>query len=158
MLISLQDRTIIATAVPYITNHFHAFGDAGWYGSAYNLTSATFMLLLGRVYTFYSPKKVFLTLIAIFELGSAICGAAPTSTTFIVGRAIAGLGTAGVMNGAIVVMVNILPLAKRPVYIAAFGAIMGISSVVGPLLGGAFTQHVSIPLFEPAIIVIGRQD
>ena len=155
MLTPLQDRTIIATAVPYITDHFHAFGDAGWYGSAYNLTSASFMLLLGRVYTFYSPKKVFLTLIAIFELGSAVCGAAPTSTSFIIGRAIAGLGTAGIMNGAIVIMVHTLPLAKRPVYIAAFGAIMGISSVVGPLLGGAFTQHVSFPMRKFARILVG---
>ena len=100
------------------------------------------MLLLGRVYTFYSPKKVFLILITVFELGSAICGAAPTSTSFIIGRAISGFGAAGIMNGGIVIMVHILPLAKRPLFMATFGAIMGIASVVGPLLGGAFTQNV----------------
>ena len=101
------------------------------------------MLLLGRVYTFYSPKWVFLTLIAVFELGSAVCGAAPSSTAFIVGRAIAGLGAAGMMNGAIVIMFHIIPLAKRPVYQAGFGAVFGISSILGPLLGGALTQNAS---------------
>lgn len=106
------------------------------------LTSSAFMLFLGRVYTFYNPKWVFLTIIAIFELGSAICGAAPTSTAFIVGRAIAGFGAAGMMNGAIVIMVNIIPLAKRPIYQGIFGSVFGIASVVGPLLGGAFTQKV----------------
>lgn len=106
------------------------------------LTSSAFMLLLGRVYTFYNPKWVFLTIIAIFELGSAICGAAPTSTAFIIGRAIAGFGAAGMTNGAIVIMVNVIPLAKRPIYQGIFGSVFGIASVVGPLLGGAFTQKV----------------
>jgi len=106
------------------------------------LTVSGFMLLLGRVYTFYSPKWVFLTCIAIFELGSAVCGAAPTSTAFILGRAIAGVGAAGIMNGGIMIMVNIIPLAKRPMYQAMFGSVFGIASVVGPVLGGVFTQDV----------------
>ena len=112
------------------------------YGSAYMLTMASFMLLIGRVYTFYSPKWVFLSIIVIFEIGSVICGAAPTSKAFIVGRAISGFGAAGMMNGAIVIMVNIIPLAKRPVYQGIFGSVFGIASVAGPLLGGAFTQNV----------------
>ena len=107
------------------------------------LTLCAFMLILGRVYTFYSPKWVFLTLIGIFELGSAVCGAAPSSTSFIVGRAIAGLGAAGMMNGVIIIMFHIIPLAKRPVYQAGFGSVFGIASIVGPLLGGVFTQKVS---------------
>lgn len=104
------------------------------------------MLLLGRVYTFYPPKWVFLALIAIFELGSVVCAAAPTSTSFILGRALAGLGAAGIMNGGIVIMVNIIPLAKRPIYQGILGSVFGIASVVGPLLGGAFTQNVRNPL------------
>ena len=112
------------------------------YGSAYMLTMGAFMLLIGRVYTFYSPKRVFLAIIVIFEIGSVICGAAPTSNAFIIGRAISGLGAAGMMNGAIVIMVNVIPLAKRPVYQGIFGSVFGIASVAGPLLGGAFTQNV----------------
>ncbi|KAL8636376.1 MAG: hypothetical protein Q9228_006218 [Teloschistes exilis] len=143
MFLTALDRTIIATAIPYITDDLHSFGDVGWYGSSYMLTFCAFLLLYGRVYTFYSPKWVFMTSIGIFELGSAVSGATPTSTGFIIGRAITGLGSAGMINGAIIVMFHIIPLAKRPTWTAGFGSIMGISSVVGPLLGGAFTQKVS---------------
>jgi hypothetical protein len=73
------DRTIIATAIPKMTDEFHSLDDIGWYGSAFMLTSSCFQLLIGRIYTFHSAKYVFLILILIFEIGSAICGAAPTS-------------------------------------------------------------------------------
>lgn len=101
------------------------------------------MLLFGKIYTFYSIKWVFLITIGIFEVGSAICGAANSSMTFIIGRAIAGLGSAGVFSGAVLILVHSVPLAKRPIYQGMFGALFGISSVIGPLLGGAFTQDVS---------------
>ena len=137
------DRSIIATAIPKMTDDFHSLDDIGWYGSAFLLTSSCFQLLLGRVYTFYSPKWIFLGVIGLFEIGSAICGAAPNSTVFIVGRAIAGIGTAGVQSGGVVILVNTLPLAKRPAFQGLFGAMFGIASVAGPLLGGAFTTNVS---------------
>jgi len=137
------DRTIIATAIPKITDDFDSLSDIGWYGSAFMLTSSCFQLLLGRLYTFYTPKYVFMTLIGVFEIGSAICGAAPNSIAFIVGRAIAGIGSAGLTAGAVILMVNVVPLAKRPVYQGAFRAVFGIASVIGPLLGGAFTTKVS---------------
>ncbi|KAH9827518.1 putative HC-toxin efflux carrier TOXA, partial [Teratosphaeria destructans] len=137
------DRTIIATAIPKMTDEFHSLDDIGWYGSAFMLTSSCFQLLIGRVYTFHSPKWVFLVMIFIFEVGSALCGAAPSSTAFIVGRAIAGIGSAGVMAGAIILMTMTIPLAKRPLYMGFFGACFGLASVVGPLLGGVFTTDVT---------------
>lgn len=130
-----KDRTIIATAIPKMTDEFHSLDDIGWYGSAFMLTSCCFQLLVGRVYTFYSAKTIFISMVVLFEIGSAICGAAPTSVAFIVGRAIAGMGSAGIMSGAIVLMVSTIPLAKRPKYQGLFGGVFGIASVVGPLLG-----------------------
>ena len=110
------DRLIIGVAIPQITNEFHSLGDVGWYGSAYLLTSCAFGLFLGRVYTFYNPKLLFVGSLAVFEVGSALCGAAPNSTTLIVGRAIAGLGNAGFFQGAMVTIVHTVPLHKRPQY------------------------------------------
>lgn len=98
---------------------------------------------MGRVYTFYNPKKVYLSAISIFEIGSAICGAAPNSTVFIVGRAIAGAGTAGIFSGGFVIIMNLVPLHKRPLLQGMVGAIFGLASVAGPLLGGVFTTNVS---------------
>lgn len=143
MFLVALDRLIISTAIPQITDDFHSQTDIGWYGSAYMLTNCAFQLSFGKFYTFYSVKYVFITAIAFFEIGSAICGAAPNSTAFILGRAIAGVGSAGIMSGAITVIVYAVPLHKRPMYQGLFGAVFGIASVVGPLLGGAFTSNVT---------------
>ena len=115
----------------------------GWYGSAYLLTGSTFQLLFGRLFTYHSPKWVFLVAIIIFEIGSAICGAAPNSIAFIVGRAVAGLGSAGIYAGIVIIIVYTVPLRQRPIFTGALGGIFGIASVAGPLLGGAFTNYVS---------------
>ncbi|KAI9873707.1 MAG: hypothetical protein M1823_007858, partial [Watsoniomyces obsoletus] len=136
------DRLMIATAIPAITNHFNSLSDVGWYASAYLLTMCGFQLILGRVYTFYSPKWVYLGCIVAFELGSLICGVAPNSTTLTLGRAVAGLGSSGLFSGNIILIVHVIPLHKRPAYIGVFGAVFGVASVAGPLLGGAFTDHL----------------
>lgn len=141
--VSIQDRTIIATAVPKISDQFHAIGDISWYASAYLLTSSATQLLWGRLYTFYSTKILFLTSVIIFEVGSAVCGAAPNSKAFIVGRAIAGIGSAGIQNGATVIITQVIPLHKRPLFVGLMGSTFGISSIIGPLLGGAFTDRVT---------------
>lgn len=137
------DRTILATAIPIITDEFHSLGDVGWYGSAYMLTACATQLVVGRLYTFYNQKTVYLVSLFFFEVGSAVCGAAPNSVAFIIGRAIAGLGSAGMFIGSVLLMIPIVPLRKRPVLQGIAGSIFGISSVVGPLLGGAFTDHVT---------------
>lgn len=128
-----------------MTDDFHSLDDIGWYGSAFMLTSCGFQLLLGRVYTFYTPKYVFLIIIGLFEVGSALCGAAPDSVSFIIGRAIAGTGSAGIMSGGVILMVSVVPLAKRAQYQGAFGAVFGVASVVGPLLGTFLFLFQSCP-------------
>ncbi|CAG8879306.1 unnamed protein product [Penicillium nalgiovense] len=143
MFLVALDRTIIATAVPRIANQFNSLNDLSWYASAYLLTSCATQLSWGKVYTFYSTKTVFLIAILIFEVGSAICGGAPNSKAFIVGRAIAGIGSAGIFSGATVIVAQIVPLAKRPIFVGLMGSIFGISSIIGPLMGGAFTDNVT---------------
>jgi MFS family permease len=96
-----QDKLIISTAIPQITNEFHSANDIGWYGTAYLLTNCAFLLVFGKIYTFLNVKATFLTAVVLFEVGSAICGAAPNSIAFVIGRAIAGLGAGGVQSGVV---------------------------------------------------------
>ncbi|KAK3631965.1 MFS sugar transporter [Elasticomyces elasticus] len=137
------DNTIISTAIPRITDEFKAIDDVGWYGSAYLLTTCAFQLFFGKLYTFLSLKWVYIVAIVIFEIGSAVCGAAPNSTALIVGRAVAGLGSAGIFSGAILIVSKTVPLRSRPTYMGGIGGMYGLASVAGPLMGGAFTDKVS---------------
>lgn len=134
------DNTIIATAIPRITDDFKSFDDVAWYGASYLLTTSATCLLYGKLYTYLNIKWVYICALAIFEIGSAICGAAPNSPAFIIGRAIAGVGTGGIFSGAILIIANTVPLSQRPTYTGMVGGMYGLASVAGPLLGGAFTD------------------
>jgi MFS family permease len=107
------------------------------------LTTCAFQLFYGKLYSYYSIKWVYLIAIIIFEIGSAICGAAPTSTALIVGRAVAGVGYAGILSGTFTIIAFAVPPHKRPIFNGILGAVYGISSVAGPLMGGAFTDKLS---------------
>lgn len=141
-LVSL-DMTIVATAIPRITDEFHSLNDVGWYGSAFFLTLASFQSTWGKAYKYFSLKPTFLLSIGIFEVGSLICGVAQNSVTLIIGRAIAGMGGAGIASGAYTIIAFAVPPAQRPAFTGTLGAAYGCASVIGPLLGGVFTSHAT---------------
>ena len=143
MFLVALDNTIIATCITRIINAFHDLNDVGWYGSAYLLMTCSFQLLFGKLYTHLSNKSAFLLAIILFEIGSLICGVAPTSTTLIVGQAVAGLGAAGIFSGSLTIIAHSVSLEKRPIYSCIVTGVYGIALVAGPLIGGALTDHVS---------------
>ncbi|KAK4446706.1 major facilitator superfamily domain-containing protein [Podospora aff. communis PSN243] len=137
------DQTIVANAIPRITDEFGSVSDIGWYGSSFLLATAAFQLFYGTAYSYFSIKYTFLFAVGIFELGSLVCALAPTSTALIIGRAVAGLGGSGIVAGALVIIAHSVPLRTRPVFLGAIGGMFGIASVSGPLLGGVFTDHLT---------------
>lgn len=126
------------------------------------ITRSAFILSFGKFYTFYSPKWVLLFSVALFELGSAVCGGAPNSRLFILGRAVAGLGSAGIFTGAIVSITHIIPLRKRPIYMGLLGVSFMSATVLGPVLGGVFTNklswrwcfYINLGIGVPAILIL----
>ncbi|KAK5715733.1 hypothetical protein LTR17_016721, partial [Elasticomyces elasticus] len=143
MFLVALDKLIIATAIPSITNDFHAASDVGWYGTAYLLCNAALLPVFGKIYKIFDVKFTFLAAVAVFEAASALCGAAPNSLAFILGRAFAGCGAAGIQAGGLVIIVYSVPLRLRPKYQGFVGALFGISSILGPTVGGALTSSVT---------------
>ncbi|PYI36995.1 putative efflux pump antibiotic resistance protein [Aspergillus indologenus CBS 114.80] len=142
ILISI-DMNIVATAVPSITDHFHTIADVGWYSSAFRLCQCAFQFVFGRAYQLFSIKRVFLLANVISIAGSLLCGAAAASPMLIVGRAVTGLGTAGLLSGCFVILVHSTPLRRRPMFTGIMSAIEGLATLSAPLLGGAIVQSLS---------------
>ncbi|KAF4818718.1 Efflux pump roqT [Colletotrichum siamense] len=136
-------RTIITTAIPQITSEFKSTSDIGWYGSAYLLTACAFQPLFGRIFVLFSVKWSYLLAMLMFLGGSLICALSPSSMVLIIGRAVAGFGSAGILTGSFVVVATAIPSRLRPAYTAIVGLMFGIGTTVGPLLGGVFTELVT---------------
>ncbi|KAJ4516481.1 hypothetical protein HRR83_001815 [Exophiala dermatitidis] len=137
------DLSILATAIPRITDHFHTIADIGWYAAAYMLTNSALQPLTGKAYTYFSLKYTFLFFVALFELGSLICAVAQSSTMLVVGRAVAGMGGSGLLNGATIILGVAAPPDQRPMLMGLLMSMAGVGQLAGPLIGGALTQHAS---------------
>ncbi|OOQ90853.1 major facilitator superfamily transporter [Penicillium brasilianum] len=160
------DNTIISTAVPRITKSFDSIDDVGWYASSpnriYPLTSCAFQPSYGKIYSIFSSKYVFLAALLIFEIGSVVCATASSSHAFIGGRALAGLGSAGIQAGTTLILAESVPLRQRPTWNSIIGSMFAVGSVAGPLLGGAFSDsttwrwcfYINIPIGGAVMIFI----
>ncbi|KAK1752281.1 major facilitator superfamily domain-containing protein [Echria macrotheca] len=137
------DMTIVATAIPKITDEFHGLDKVSWYGAAFFMTNGGFQSSWGKAYRYFPLKTIFLVTVIVFELGSLVCAAAPDSTAFIVGRALNGLGAAGIGTGAYTIIGFVAPPRRRAVYTGFVGMSFGVACVAGPLIGGVFADRVT---------------
>lgn len=141
MLLSSLDQTIVATALPTIVGELNGVSHMAWVTTAYILAATIGMPLYGRFGDLIGRKWLFLGGIGIFIAGSVIAGAAGDMTTLIIGRAIQGLGGGGLMITSQAIIADLVPPRQRAKYMAPIGAVFGLASVAGPLLGGWFTDH-----------------
>ncbi|KAL4893727.1 MFS general substrate transporter [Aspergillus ambiguus] len=137
------DNTIIATATPYISDEFHSLTDVAWYSSAYTMAVCTSQPLFGKLLARYSIRWIYSVAMFLFLVGSAVCGSAPNSHALIIGRAVAGLGCAGLLVAAFSLVPFLVPPRKRPIVMGLLSATRGLATSCGPLIGGALTEKVS---------------
>ncbi|KAE8423599.1 efflux pump antibiotic resistance protein [Aspergillus pseudocaelatus] len=141
-LVSL-DTTIISTAIPQITNDFNSTADVGWYGAAFLLGSAVTQAPWGKLYGFFNIKWTYLLSLFMFELGSLLCALSRNSPTFIIGRAIAGIGGSGIGSGIYTILGVCVPPRRRPMLIGVTGLAFLLASFAGPVIGGEFTSNLT---------------
>ncbi|MEU0128821.1 MDR family MFS transporter [Streptomyces sp. NPDC006289] len=162
MLLAALDQTIVSTALPTIVSELGGLDHLSWVVTAYMLAATAATPLWGKLGDQYGRKKLFQTAIVIFLIGSALCGVAQNMPQLIGFRALQGLGGGGLMVLSMAIVGDIVTPRERGKYQGLFGAVFGVTSVLGPLLGGFFTEHLSwrwvfyinLPIGVVALLVI----
>ncbi|KFY71779.1 hypothetical protein V499_08047 [Pseudogymnoascus sp. VKM F-103] len=134
------DNTVVADIQPAIIANFGDIQKLPWLTGAFLIGSASTNLVWGKVYGQMEAKITYLISLVIFEVGSALCGAAPTMNALIIGRVIAGVGGSGMYVGVMTLLSVTTSLQERPMYVGLTGLLWGIGTVLGPIIGGAFTD------------------
>lgn len=143
MLLAALDQTIVATALPTIVANLGDAGHQSWVVTSYLLASTIVTALVGKLGDLYGRKRVFQAAVLFFVAGSVLCGLAQSMAMLVGARALQGIGGGGIIVTASALIGEVVPLRERGRYQGILGAVFGVTTVIGPLLGGYFTDYLS---------------
>jgi EmrB/QacA subfamily drug resistance transporter len=143
LLLAALDQTIVSTALPTIVGDLGGAGHLSWVVTGYLLAETVSTALVGRFGDLFGRKRMFLLSVVVFLIGSFCCGFATTMTWLIGWRATQGLGAGGLLVTSSALIADVIPLRERGRYQGALGSVFGVVTVIGPLLGGLFVDHLS---------------
>src|SRR6202166_891502 len=143
MLLAALDQTIVATALPTVVADLGGAGHQSWVVTSYLLASTIVTAVVGKLGDLFGRKAVFQTAVVFFLAGSVLCGLAQSMSMLVASRALQGIGGGAIMVTAAALIGEIVPLRERGRYQGALGAVFGVTTVIGPLLGGFFVDHLT---------------